>query len=909
MISIHPQLSTLLSYQNLSHEEFMAVAWETFRSLGWVIIVIAKYKMIAYTDLHDDETVSHIEEITLYCREDHAILRSKSLQARLSDGGQNKDNINAFSKKFEEIVRTSDLEHLKIKFLEDSKYFLKNEQPPQKNFKDKAKDIFKSIIYAFIPQKTYFVTPIFAILNILIYILLAINSKEVWMMNVETLLKWGGNAKSLTLEGEWWRLLTSGFLHGGLLHIFFNVYVLCYIGYILEPVLGKLRFTATYLTSMIAGSLASVWWNDYGLSVGASGALFGMFGVFLALNSTEILNREESEKYFISIIVFIAINILFGMQEGIDNASHIGGLLGGLFAGVILYPTLSKPMIKWLHYANVGVLALIVTFGTIWAIYKIPNWSVKYEKAISKFLNNEELGMGYYRLSDFTDKNDRIKELEQVSIPRWQENEELMEDVLSENELPSSLRLRAARLQKYSQLRRRSFEVLKQAMQEEGKDYSQELIDIHSAIRDVMIELNPDDPSRYLERAKELKEKGDIKGALKDYEMAIALNPSNPYSSIERARIYYESGDYINAIVDYNRALELMPQDAELMMEAASCKEVAGLLHDAIHLYTEAIKISPKASPAYNGRAWAYHELGEDDKAMKDFEKALELNPSYAYAYHSIGLMKENQGNENEAIKYFKKSIEVDEKADYAYKSIARLLYSKKEYKKSYEAYTLAINADNLNADNYFSRARTALQLNAYDSMLLDMEEAIKLQPKRAIFYEFRAIAKEKAGIQKKSIQEDILKAIELDSTSESHSASNYSYHAGLFLDIKDLERAERDYRKAMQLDETYSTAFGNFGWLKYLKKEYDSCIYYSEKAILLDNTAFYAKYNLALSKLCLGKFEEAKTDYQKFRQQELTYRKRISEGALEDLRDLIKNGEKPEEAKRILKEVFGLKK
>ncbi|GAB4340928.1 MAG: hypothetical protein OHK0038_20540 [Flammeovirgaceae bacterium] len=906
MISLRPQASTLLSYENLNHDEFMTIAWEVFRKLGWTIMVLTPYKMVAYTDLQNNELG---EEVILQCWKDHAILKSRSLQTRLYDEGKNQQNIDSFSKYLDETARTADLNVLKEQFIEDSKYFLTTEKVQNKSFKEKSKDFFLSIVRAFIPRRTYFITPLLAIFNLLIYGALALKSGQFWMMNTEFLLKWGGNAKSVTLEGEWWRLIASGFLHGGLLHLIFNIYVLCFIGSIIEPILGKLRFTAAYLTSMIAGGLASVWWNDYGLSVGASGALFGLFGTFLALNSTEILNREESEQYFINIIIFIGINILLGMQEGIDNAAHIGGFLGGLFSGIVLYPTLSKPMLQWLHYTNVGVLAFMVAVGTVWAIHKIPNWGVRYEKAISQFLNNEELGMGYYRLSDFADKNERIRELEQVSIPRWQENEQLMEEVLNESELPSSLRVRALRLQKYSQLRRRSFEVLKQSMQEEDKDYSQELIEIHSAIRDVMIELNPDDPSRYLERAKELKEKGNIKGALKDYEMAIALNPTNPYSSIERARIYYETGDYINAIVDYNRALELLPQDTDLLIEVASCKEVAGFLHDAINLYTEAIKISPKASPAYNGRAWAYHELGEDEKALKDLQKALELNPSYAFAYHSLGLIKENQGDDIEAIKHYKKAIEVDEKADYAYKSIARLLYNKKDYKKSYHTYTLAINADNLNADNYFSRARVAFHLKAYDSMLLDLEEAIKLQPRKAILYEFRAIAKEYAGIEKEQIREDIHKAIELDSTSENPSASHYSYNAGLFLDINDLQRAERDYRKAMALDETYSTAFGNFGWLKYLKQEYDSCIYYSEKAIALDNRAFYAKYNLALSKLCLGNFQEAKADYLKFKKEELSFRKRVSQGALEDLRDLIKKGVKAEEAKQILREVFKVNK
>ncbi|MDW8287916.1 MAG: tetratricopeptide repeat protein, partial [Flammeovirgaceae bacterium] len=600
---------------------------------------------------------------------------------------------------------------------------------------------------------------------------------------------------------------------------------------------------------------------------------------------------------------------LLGLQEGIDNAAHIGGLIGGILVGMGMYPSLAYPHKKLLVRVNLLLLLTITGVFITWALFKIPNWGVKYEKAIQQFVENEETAMNYYKLSDFTSKEERLRELNEVGIPKWQANVALMEKILEIDQLPDQLRQRVSKLHKYSQLRLRSFEILRQGMLEEGKDFSAELKEVHAHIRDVLIEINPDEPSRYIERAKEFKEKGNLKAALKDYDVAIALNPSNPYLRMQRARIYYQVGDYISAIVDYNQAIELLPNDVDLLIEAASCKEIAGLYQEALQHYDQAIRLSPNASPAYNGRAWVHHQLGNDQLAIKDLQKAIELNPSYAYAYNNLGLLEEERGNEKESFAYFKKAAEVDEGADYAYRNVARIFVNKKNYSRAFQAYSMAIRADNLDGDNYFGRARIAFLLQSYDSMLADLNEAIQLQPHRAVLYEFRAIAKEKKNAPLDEIRSDLTLAATLDTLNSIPTASHYTYQAGLFLEAQLYAQAERDYRKAISLDSTYAIAFGNLGWLKYLQRQYDSCIIYSQRAIHLDDKSFYAKYNLALAHLCLGRTEEAIKRYFTFKNQELAFRGYISQGAIDDLKDLIKKKEKiAAEARFILEEIFQTK-
>jgi rhomboid protease GluP len=88
----------------------------------------------------------------------------------------------------------------------------------------------------------------------------------------QDLLNWGANYRPYITDGQWWRLLTSVFLHGGIMHLVANMYGLLFIGIFLEPLLGKTRYAIFYLLTGILASCASIWWHDATVSVGASGA-------------------------------------------------------------------------------------------------------------------------------------------------------------------------------------------------------------------------------------------------------------------------------------------------------------------------------------------------------------------------------------------------------------------------------------------------------------------------------------------------------------------------------------------------------------------------------------------------------------------------------------------------------------
>ena len=134
-------------------------------------------------------------------------------------------------------------------------------------------------------------------------------------------------------SGEYWRLFTVALVHGGLTHLFFNMFSLLVLGNPVEAALGKARFLTIFFVSLLTGSLASVYLSSYPyVSVGASGAVFGLFGAFAVVSKRYGLEIK-------SIAVIVGINFAMGFViGGVDWRAHLGGLIGGSIAAALLLP-------------------------------------------------------------------------------------------------------------------------------------------------------------------------------------------------------------------------------------------------------------------------------------------------------------------------------------------------------------------------------------------------------------------------------------------------------------------------------------------------------------------------------------------------------------------------------------------
>ena len=184
-------------------------------------------------------------------------------------------------------------------------------------------------------DKYMMLTNILIAVNLLVFLISAWISKNIFNIDIYTLIIMGAKVNSLIDKGQVWRLITCAFLHGGLIHIFFNMYALKILGPEIEYVYGKVKYLVIYLLSAIAASIFSYIFGPQSVSVGASGAIFGLFGAMLIFG---IKHRKQMGKaYMMNILQVIFVNVIIGISSSnIDNAAHFGGLIVGALIALLL---------------------------------------------------------------------------------------------------------------------------------------------------------------------------------------------------------------------------------------------------------------------------------------------------------------------------------------------------------------------------------------------------------------------------------------------------------------------------------------------------------------------------------------------------------------------------------------------
>jgi membrane associated rhomboid family serine protease len=165
--------------------------------------------------------------------------------------------------------------------------------------------------------------------------------------------------------GEWWRIVTGGFLHSGLLHLGLNVFAVWILGNLLEPAIGTPRFLGVYFVSLLAGSFGALLLDPNQNTIGASGAIFGLMAA-----SFIIAHRRGMGTLSREIGLFVVLNLVFTVTvPGISIGGHLGGLVGGALAGLLLAFSERRPPRERVAIDLLGLLALaaISVAGALWA--------------------------------------------------------------------------------------------------------------------------------------------------------------------------------------------------------------------------------------------------------------------------------------------------------------------------------------------------------------------------------------------------------------------------------------------------------------------------------------------------------------------------------------------------------------
>ncbi len=461
-----PKYIENISLDNLTQQQFLIVAIEAAKKLAWDIRYTSDHGLIALTN---KGAFKWNAKITIKIEDDLANLKSESVEG-VMDLGKNKKTIAKFTEAFQETKNVFTTDELAQKYEELKSSLVSSEQDILTQPPPTTKQQIGSIFSLFKPREGYYITPILVDINIIVFILMVISGAGFLQPDNESLIKWGANFRPVTLDGQWWRLITNFFVHIGVMHLLLNMYALLFIGLLLEPYLGKARFAAAYFLTGIIASVTSLYLHDLTVSAGASGAIFGMYGVFLAMLTTNFIEKSQRKPLLISIGIFVAYNLMYGMKGGIDNAAHIGGLASGLIIGYCFYPGLKKTESTNLKYLTIALLAVVVIAVSAFVYKKIPNDIVKYEKKMDSFASIEDSALLFYRLPKKTTNEKYLSVLSDSGIYYWNKNIVLLNEVEA-LKIPPSLKDRARILINYCNVRINSYNFIYRAISQNYSSY------------------------------------------------------------------------------------------------------------------------------------------------------------------------------------------------------------------------------------------------------------------------------------------------------------------------------------------------------------------------------------------------------------------------------------------------------
>ena len=472
-----PSQKQEFSYPGLTSEQLLLFSYGAFLELGWMPKYAGPNAVIGYTPRSWNK---FDDEILVEATDEIMSVKSSLVHNEFFDMmGKNKKHIKDFIGAFEKVRSsapkpewTTAIENLRTQTVQTV-----TEEAKQAEEINKVMNLSGSNLYA-----TYTIIGI----NVIVFILMAINGAEIFSVTNGLMhIKWGSNVTVLTLTGEWWRLITSMFIHFGIIHLAMNMYALYTAGVYLEPMLGKAKYITAYFCTGIAAGIVSLWWHKEGLNgAGASGAIFGLYGVFLALLLTNLIPKQVRIALLQSIGIFVVFNIVYGMRSGIDNAAHIGGLLSGMLVGFIFYLELSGKLNIKKSLAT-ALIAIITIAGTWYFLTNYKSDTVRVDQLQKKFFVLQDSALNSLNESEKLIGAERKEKLLNVTLPIWKKNLENLNEMESLS-MSTPMRTEQQVIKKYVQLRIEETELLIKAADTTAGAYDDEIEEIRKKINDTV---------------------------------------------------------------------------------------------------------------------------------------------------------------------------------------------------------------------------------------------------------------------------------------------------------------------------------------------------------------------------------------------------------------------------------------
>lgn len=495
--------SRTISIDDLDQHSILVIAFGAALQLGWDVKYAGDGLLIAYASSRRNRKKN---EIRIEVVDNRLTITSKRSEGEwLNLFGKNKKYIAGFLATFEKIKDT-----MTEKNSEEwrSNIMILKEQTAKEvqEWLDDSIEIDRVMNFSSgSMQATYSIMAI----NIFIFLLMAFSGAGFFKPTSLDVLKWGGNLPVLTFGEEWWRLITNIFVHSGIIHLAGNMIALLIAGSFLEPMLGKMRYLAAYLCAGIMGSMASILWhrNEMIVSAGASGAVFGLFGVALALLSTRLIPKQIRSTLLATTLGFVVYNLLQGFKSnsGIDHVAHIGGLFTGAFIGYMYYFTLRKPsgnktkLVTSLLLAGIGFIVFAVLRNNRAPVLKVDYETgdffnkedkqldadvEKFSRVREHFSVLEEIAIEAMRGADSLSKEEYLLGLQKTALVDWTECVNLM-DESGKLLLPEYLQKIRADLRLYAEYRIEQTILYIKAKEEETDRYNKSIDSLNQLIIDI----------------------------------------------------------------------------------------------------------------------------------------------------------------------------------------------------------------------------------------------------------------------------------------------------------------------------------------------------------------------------------------------------------------------------------------
>jgi rhomboid protease GluP len=429
-----PKIEKYIPLGDFDQDKYLIIAKQAIENLGWKLSHISSTGLIAYTPISFQ---SYSEEITIRIDTNFALVKSEcvGIQLLFNDYGKNSLNLDKF---FHELAYVEF--HLKDVWEESLAKFHEFIATQDDDYFEKApltvKNKIKNVLYLFLPQKGYIATPILVIVNVVYYFIFVVfqvvmfryfNNEDAVEIHTKVSSYIGANNRGLVLSGQYWRLLTHQFVHWSFMHLFFNMYALLYLGLMIEHKLGGKKFIFIYLLSGICGGLVSLMYHEVGFMAGASGAIMGLFGAFLALLLSKAFEKNATRALFISTIIVTVFMLLNGIQGRIDNSAHLGGLIAGFSICYIIFnEKLTKPIIRY----GLGT-GLVILFSAVILLFTPQYQDKEFNILQQKYTENASEFGEIYHIPANASKDEKLKIIRESGIDVWAVNAEIVKQMHS----------------------------------------------------------------------------------------------------------------------------------------------------------------------------------------------------------------------------------------------------------------------------------------------------------------------------------------------------------------------------------------------------------------------------------------------------------------------------------------------